>query len=69
MCASTGGMPLYEDGNHPTVYGSYLSALMIYGFISGGDVTQVTYRPAGVDEVSAQEIRRIVASHYANDPN
>ena len=61
-------MPLYEDGNHPTVYGSYLSALMIYGFISGGDVTQVTYRPAGVDEASAQEIRRIVASHYANDP-
>ena len=66
--ASDPQMPLYEDGNHPTVYGSYLSALMIYGFVSGADVTQVTWRPAGVDEASAREIRRIVAAHYASDP-
>jgi hypothetical protein len=46
------GLPLYEDGNHPTVYGSYLSALMIYGFISETGVRTVAYRPDGVDEAN-----------------
>jgi hypothetical protein len=29
---------LYLDGNHPSVAGSYLSALMIYGFLFGEGV-------------------------------
>jgi hypothetical protein len=57
-------LTLYEpDGNHPSIDGSYLSALMIYGFISGSDVGAVTYRPSGLDEKAAQTLRRLVAQH------
>ncbi len=48
---------LYEDGNHPSVAGSYLSALMIYAFISGRSVADVTFRPSGVDEKDAVVLR------------
>jgi hypothetical protein len=61
-------VPLYEDGNHPTINGSYLSALMIYGFISGGSVAQVTFRPSEMEEGAAQAIRSAVAAHYLRNP-
>jgi hypothetical protein len=67
--ATDAGPPLYEpDGNHPSVGGSYLSALMIYGFLSGGDVRTATYRPYGLDEKAAQAMRRLVARHYVYEP-
>ena len=56
---------LYDDCNHPSIYGSYLSALMFYAYFSGGDVTGVTYRP---DEVSAEDaamIRNAVSRYLA----
>jgi hypothetical protein len=59
-------LPLYEDGNHPTLYGSYLSALMIYAFISGRGVDTVSFRPEDIDENAAQTMKRLVA-HYVHD--
>jgi hypothetical protein len=41
-------MPLYYDTNHPSIYGSYLCALMFYRFFSGDDLANVTYVPAGI---------------------
>jgi lysophospholipase L1-like esterase len=54
-------LPLYEDGNHPTVAGSYISALMIYRFLSGGSVERATYLPDGVDAQAAEPIKRIAS--------
>jgi hypothetical protein len=62
--AADASVTLYEpDGNHPSIDGSYLSALMIYGYISGSDVTAATFRPSGVDEKAARTIKRLVAQH------
>jgi len=62
--AASPNLELYEDGNHPSLAGSYLSALMIYGFISGRDVSKASYRPSGVDEPATKLIKTIVARHY-----
>ncbi len=51
--------PLYEDGNHPTVYGSYLAALMLYKYFSGADVSQISYVPRGIKPNEAALIRKI----------
>lgn len=51
---------LDSDGNHPTLHGSYLSALVIYAQLSGGDVERVTYVPSGMPERDARELRRLV---------
>ena len=57
-------LPLYHDTNHPSVYGSYLSALMIYGFMSGKDVGEVTYVPGGVEETVGAVIKDAARRHY-----
>lgn len=57
---------LYEDGNHPTVSGSYLSAMMIYGFLFGSDVSKVSFKPIGVDDDSARIIQSDVDRYYAS---
>jgi hypothetical protein len=36
---------------------------MIYGFLSGSDVTAVGFRPSGVDEKAARTLRQLVAEH------
>jgi hypothetical protein len=41
-------MPLFVDGNHPNMRGSYLTALMFYRFFSGDDLKNVTWMPDGV---------------------
>jgi hypothetical protein len=64
--AAAPALALYEDGNHPTVYGSYLSALMIYGFIYGADVAAAPYPPDGMDPAQAQLIRGAVGRFYGN---
>jgi hypothetical protein len=46
--AAASALPLMVDGNHPTVRGSYLAALMFYRFFSGDDLAHVTYAPDGV---------------------
>lgn len=57
LLARDASIPLYQDGNHPSVYGSYLSALMIYAFISEKDVDAVTYVPDGLDETTVAKIK------------
>lgn len=58
--AASPGLPLYEDGNHPTVQGSYLSALMLYTYLSGRDGSEVTYVPADMSAEQAAVIKRVV---------
>lgn len=60
-------LALYEDGNHPTVAGSYLTALMIYDFLSGDSVREPRFRPGGIDESTARTIRRLLA-RYLSEP-
>ena len=42
---------LYEDLNHPSIYGAYLSALVHYKTITGNSTVDVEYRP---DEISIE---------------
>lgn len=51
---------LTEDGNHPSLAGSYLFALSLYGDLSGRDVGSVTYVPSGLDPSVVAEIRQEV---------
>jgi hypothetical protein len=58
--AAASDLPLYEDGNHPTVQGSYLSALMLYAYVSGRDGSEVTYVPKDMSAEQAATIKRVV---------
>jgi len=51
---------LYKDGNHPSLEGSYLAALIVYAGLSHGDVTAVTYVPQGMDGANAKLLRELV---------
>jgi hypothetical protein len=63
--AADPSLALYEDGNHPTDDGSYLSALMIYGFIYRDNFNSITYQPPGVDDHGAQLIKSTVTDYYS----
>lgn len=54
---------LTEDGNHPTLAGSYLFALLIYADLSKGDPGLVTYVPAGLDAKIASVLRQAVSNN------
>jgi len=56
---------LYDDCNHPSIYGSYLSALMFYSYFSGQDVTDVTFRPDGISPENAKFLRDAVSRYIA----
>jgi hypothetical protein len=56
---------LTEDGNHPTLAGSYLFALLLYGDLSGGDVGAVTFVPAGLDTAAALRLRQAARDYQA----
>ena len=51
---------LYKDGNHPSLEGSYLAALVVYAGLSHGEVTAVTYVPWGMDGTDAKLLRELV---------
>jgi len=53
---------LYQDCNHPSIYGSYLSALMFYAYLSGGDVDAVRYSPDGIEPGQAELLRSQVSA-------
>jgi hypothetical protein len=53
-------LPLYLDGNHPTLQGSYLSALTLYADLSGTNGSEVAYVPRGMSAAEAAIIRRVV---------
>lgn len=48
---------LYKDGNHPSLPGSYLIALVIYAKLSGDDVNNVTYVPWRMKDEDAELLR------------
>jgi hypothetical protein len=58
----------HEDGNHPTRAGTYLSALMVYGFLADDRVAKASFVPNEVDDKTAHEIRELVAQHYGFGP-
>ena len=51
---------LYKDGNHPSLEGSYLAALVIYAKLTGGRVDKVTYVPSGMSSEHAALLRKNV---------
>jgi hypothetical protein len=53
-------LSLYKDGNHPSLEGSYLAALVVYAGLSYADVTDVTYVPWGMSSAHAALIREQV---------
>ncbi len=53
-------IPLTEDCNHPSLAGSYLFALALYGDLSDHDVGEEIYVPAGLKPVVAVKLRQTV---------
>jgi len=66
LLAQNPAFSLYEDGNHPTVHGSYLAALMLYGSLCGRECGKVSYVPAGISDTDAEQIKDIVRRYYRN---
>ena len=58
---------LYKDGNHPSIQGSYLAALVVYAGLSHGDVAAVTYVPWGMRSDHAALIRERVQEALTSD--
>jgi hypothetical protein len=58
------GLPfsLYKDGNHPSLEGSYLIALVIYASLSRSGVDSVTYAPWKMSSDDAELLRNRVQS-------
>ena len=53
---------LYEaDGNHATKHGAYLTALVIFGELSGLSPKATTFRPSGMTEADAAYLRAMAA--------
>lgn len=48
---------LYKDGNHPSLEGSYLAALVIYASLSRSGVDRVTYVPWDMSSDDAELLR------------
>lgn len=53
---------LDSDGNHPSLHGSYVTALVFYATLSGDDVANVSYVPPGLSAEDAALLRRLVRS-------
>jgi hypothetical protein len=51
---------LYKDGNHPSLEGSYLAALVVYANLSRSGVDKVTYVPSGMRSEDAALLRKNV---------
>ena len=56
---------LYSDGNHPSVQGSYLIALVVYAALSKADVANVSYVPRGMTKAEAKLLRERVKTALA----
>lgn len=52
---------LYEDGNHPSTAGSYLTALVFYKFFSNAEISGVRYCPIEISALNASVIRSVAA--------
>ena len=58
---------LYKDGNHPSLEGSYLAALVVYAGLAHADVTAVTYVPWGMSSDHAALLRERVQAALTTD--
>jgi hypothetical protein len=61
VVASRPDLALTSDGNHPSIHGTYLAALMVYGHLSGAEVREVRYVPDGIAEEDARALREMVS--------
>jgi hypothetical protein len=52
---------LTSDGNHPTQAGTFLAAVVIYGWLSQDDVAKVSWRPPGMSEAAAAKLKDVAA--------
>jgi hypothetical protein len=66
VSAAEPSIPLFTDGNHPSLQGSYLSALTIFVCLSGSDDFAVSYAPWRLPSEQAQRIREAMASSPVN---
>lgn len=56
-------LELTPDGNHPSMQGTYVYALMVYAHLSGADVRAVRFVPEGVSAAEALLLRELVADY------
>jgi len=63
--------PLYLDCSRPSIYGSYLSALMLYNKLLDGDLSALAYKPSGIASDHAASLQAAVVRFIesANAPN
>ena len=61
--ASAPELALTSDGNHPTHAGSFLAALVIYGYLSHADVSNVSWRPYDMSKATATQLKDIAARY------
>ena len=52
------------DGTHPSVAGTYLSALVLYTTLTGRDPRQTSYRPYPLGRRQTHRIRELVAATF-----
>jgi hypothetical protein len=57
--ASGANFSLAPDGNHASVHGAYLTDLIVYAHLSGGNLSKVTWAPDGVKADEAEQLRRV----------
>ena len=57
--------PLTTDGNHPSVQGTYVAALMVYAHLAGTDGSEVRHVPDGMTPDQAASIRAAVAAYLS----
>jgi hypothetical protein len=54
-----------SDGVHPSLQGSYVSALTVFACLTGNDDFAATYTPSGLKQNEAARIRKAMASSIA----
>ncbi len=64
--ATGSAIALAPDGNHPSVHGAYLTALIVYAHLGDGDLSKVSWAPEGISPEEAEELRRSAAAFLAS---
>ncbi|MGA2043775.1 MAG: hypothetical protein ABSG83_10415 [Roseiarcus sp.] len=54
---------LTSDGNHPSHAGTFLAALVIYGYLSHADLKDVSWRPYDMSRETAAQLKEIAGRH------
>ena len=61
--ASVPEVAMTEDGNHPSHAGTFLAALVIYGYLSHADLANIDWRPYDMSNATAKTLKEIAARH------